>query len=117
MKTTRPMSKTANVSGAAEDQFEIAFFTYFQRTAVPEETAFHTLNTLGKFGIITALLSDVPYGMPKKLVEEDLGNLASKLDVIRSSCEVGFRKTTHILATENCSHVLLCCVDRNSISR
>lgn len=90
------LSKVAKVFSAIENKFECDFFAYFQRKAVANTTALETLKMLKRAGLYTALLSDVPYGMPKELMLQDLGNLTEQLDVIFSSCEVGFRKPSPI---------------------
>ena len=38
------------------------------------------------------MLTDVPYGMPKHLVMEDLKSISEHIDVVLSSVEVGYRK-------------------------
>lgn len=86
------LSKVARVFNAKTIIFERLFFRYFQRTAIPENTAFETLKTLRSWGIKLAVLSDVPYGMPKTMIMDDLGKMTSLFDTVCSSCEVGFRK-------------------------
>ncbi len=86
------LKKVAKVFGADYIEFEALFFSYFQRKAQPEATAEKTLAELKRRGVKLSVLSDVPYGMPKKMLLSDLGSLATWFDDICSSCEVGFRK-------------------------
>lgn len=72
--------------------FEQAFFRYFQRRAQAAPGALRVLQTLSEKAIPVAILSDVPYGMPKLFIEEDLGELLPYCQVVVSSCEVGWRK-------------------------
>ncbi len=85
-----------------------SFFKYFQRKAVPEETVAELLSFLKAKNITTAILTDVPYGMPKYLVMKDLGSLADKIDFVLTSSEVGFRKPSvtginFLLSKFNCN--------------
>lgn len=82
-----------------------AFFTFFQQrlTAYPESAV--VLTTLRAKGVPLGALSDVPYGMPRTFVENDLrlSGLAPLLDVVLTSVDVGERKPSptgfHALAT------------------
>lgn len=85
-----------------------SFFNYFQRKSRPEETACELLSFLKIKNLSTAVLTDVPYGMPKYLVMKDLESLAVKIDFVLTSSEVGFRKPSpegvHLLLSKlNCS--------------
>jgi len=73
-------------------KFESKFFNYFQRKGKPEKSAFTTLHRLRKKGCKLAVLSDAAYGMPKKLLIADLGDLQESFDAIYSSTDIGFRK-------------------------
>ena len=84
--------KIANILGVNYFEFEVSFFAYFQQRVELEPSALETLKELKKQNVFTALLSDVPYGMPRNYLIEDLGILASYIDVIMSSCDVGVRK-------------------------
>ena len=86
------LSKTARVFGADAKKFENGFFGYFQRDAVLETTCIETLRSLKNSGYITAVLTDVPYGMPRVLVERDITDIAGYIDILYTSCEIGFRK-------------------------
>ncbi len=86
------LRKVAKVFGANCIEFEALFFSYFQRKAQPEPSAEETLSVLKSHTIKLSVLSDVPYGMPKQMLLDDLGPLAQWFDDICSSCEVGFRK-------------------------
>lgn len=84
--------KVAKVFKADERRFERKFFAHFQRKSVFELSALETLTSLQNSDVRTAVLSDVPYGMPKEFLLEDLGFLTTKIDAVVSSSEVGFRK-------------------------
>lgn len=86
------LSKVARVFGASSTKFETSFFHYFQRLAVSEPSAHKTLDKLKSADFKMAVLSDVPYGMPRDLLRNDLGELNDLFDNVFSSCEVGFRK-------------------------
>jgi len=74
------------------DPFTKEFFKYFQRKTEPEETAIELLSILKEKNIFTAVLTDVPYGMPKDLVLEDLKPVSNYIDFVLTSVEVGKRK-------------------------
>ncbi|TCS36772.1 HAD family hydrolase [Reinekea marinisedimentorum] len=86
------ISKVASVFNADDAEFEAQFFGYFQRKAYPEPSAEATLSKLKSCGVKLSVLSDVPYGMPKQMLLDDLGSLKQWFDDVSSSCEVGFRK-------------------------
>lgn len=71
-----------------------AFFTFFQQrlTAYIESAA--VLTALRARGVPLGALTDVPYGMPRSFVENDLhlSGLAPLLEVVLTSVEVGERK-------------------------
>ncbi len=68
------------------------FFEYFQRKTEPEETAEELLDLLKEKKAKIAVLTDVPYGMPKYLVEKDLGKLLTNIDLLVTSVDAGHRK-------------------------
>ncbi|MDC7222209.1 MAG: HAD-IA family hydrolase [Spirochaetales bacterium] len=86
------LNKVAKVFSAEEKAMGEDFFGYFQRKTRTEKTAQKSLAELQKRGIKTAVLTDVPYGMPKSFVLDDLKDLRKHLDLILTSCETGFRK-------------------------
>ena len=86
------LSKVAKLYGANEIEFENAFFAYFQRKAKPTNYALEMLGALKDAGVYTAALTDVPYGMPKRLVLEDIRSMTALLDRVVTSCEVCLRK-------------------------
>jgi putative hydrolase of the HAD superfamily len=80
-----------------------AFFSVFrQRLRVFPDTV-PTLETLRRRGAKIAVFTDVPYGMPRALVLEDIREtgLEHLLDLIVTSNEVGYRKP----APETLAHV------------
>lgn len=72
--------------------FEVYFFKYFQRSVEPKSDSEALLEKLKINNIKTAIFTDVPYAMPKKLVLLDIGNLSKYFDLIVSSCDAGVRK-------------------------
>lgn len=70
------------------------FFAYFQKDVRAYAETEYTLKSLKERGIKIAVLTDVPYGMPKELVEEDMERtgIKSYIDHLLTSVEVGFRK-------------------------
>lgn len=71
-----------------------AFFGFFQQSlrVYPETLA--VLRQLRASGVRIGVLTDVPYGMPRGFVEEDLANagLTDVVDLVLTSVEVGERK-------------------------
>ncbi len=84
--------REANIDEVYLDSFIKEFFKYFQRKAEPEKTALELLTFLKQKNINIAVLTDVPYGMPKDLVMEDLKPLNSYIDFVLTSVEAGTRK-------------------------
>ena len=84
--------RIARLFDLAEPAFTRDFFAYFQRRSSPARGAAALLGDLRAAGNYLAALSDVPYGMPTRLLLEDLGPLAGALDAVASSCDVGVRK-------------------------
>ncbi len=83
---------SANIDAGYLNSFIKEFFKYFQRKTEPEETAVELLTYLKESKVNTAVLTDVPYGMPKELVMEYLKPLHKHLDAVLTSVEVGYRK-------------------------
>jgi|WetSurMetagenome_2_1015567.scaffolds.fasta_scaffold210976_2 putative hydrolase of the HAD superfamily len=83
---------TLNLDTNLIDSFIKEFFKYFQRTTEPEKTAIELLSALKEKNIFTAVLTDVPYGMPKELILEDLKPVSNYIDFVLTSVEVGTRK-------------------------
>lgn len=69
-----------------------AFFSYFQRNVKLYEDTISTLKTLKERGIKIGILTDVPYGMDKKLVLADIEKFKEYIDIVLTSVEVGYRK-------------------------
>lgn len=69
-----------------------AFFSYFQRNIRLYEDTASTLKTLKERGIKVGILTDVPYGMDKKLVLADIEKFKEYVDIVLTSVEVGYRK-------------------------
>jgi putative hydrolase of the HAD superfamily len=71
-----------------------AFFSVFRRSvrAFPDSAA--TIDALGAAGTAVGVLTDVPYGMPRRLVLQDLSaaGLDSLAPATLSSAETGVRK-------------------------
>ncbi|SFM47076.1 Haloacid dehalogenase-like hydrolase [Paenibacillus sp. 1_12] len=68
------------------------FFNFFQQGSSPYEKTLNTLKTLKERNIKIGVLTDVPYGMNKKLVLRDIKAIQEYIDVIITSVDVGFRK-------------------------
>lgn len=71
-----------------------AFFAVFQRTARAAPGALETVACLRGAGVAAGVLSDVPYGMPRRLVLDDLrrAGLESLAASTLTSVDVGVRK-------------------------
>lgn len=71
-----------------------AFFSFFQQHLCAYPETIPVLQTLRAHGITTGILTDVPYGMPRTLVERDIAGagIAGLFDVLLTSVEVGVRK-------------------------
>ncbi len=76
------------------DKAERAFFSYFQRSLTLYADAAVALAGLSRAGVPMSVLSDVPYGMSKSLLEQDLrdAGLAEFFVSVFTSVDVGFRK-------------------------
>ena len=71
-----------------------AFFGYFQQRMSPFPETLGVLRTLRAAGVRIGALTDVPYGMPFRLVERDLerAGVSELLDVVITSTDAGCRK-------------------------
>lgn len=71
-----------------------AFFGFFQQRLVSYPESSTVLAELRAASFRLGVLTDVPYGMPKEFVLRDLrsGGLETAIDVLLTSCEVGWRK-------------------------
>jgi putative hydrolase of the HAD superfamily len=71
-----------------------AFFHFFQQHLVVYPEVHETLAALRKRGFKIGVLTDVPYGMPRPFVQNDLANagIDPLVDVLLTSVDVGFRK-------------------------
>lgn len=73
---------------------ENLFFDYFQRKCVAFSESLSVLSKLRTSGVMVGVLTDVPYGMNKEFVIEDLkkAKIYSEVDVLITSVDAGFRK-------------------------
>lgn len=71
-----------------------AFFGFFQRRIAPAEENRVVLSNLRKRGLPIGVLTDVPYGMPRRYVENDLSRagLLDFVEALLTSGDVGVRK-------------------------
>jgi len=74
------------------DQAEDAFFGFFQQTYAVYPDTLPALQDLRRRGIKVGVLTDAPYGMPRRFVERDLASIAAYVDVVLTSVEVSYRK-------------------------
>jgi putative hydrolase of the HAD superfamily len=96
--------KILKSGGEGNEPFVEKFFEYFQRESEPEDSALELLRYLKNQKIKTAVLTDVPYGMPKEFVLKDLKSLDGFIDLTVTSEEVGFRKPETIGLTSIMNH-------------
>lgn len=68
------------------------FYSYFQRTSRLYDDTVITLETLKKQGVRIGILTDVPYGMDRDYVLNDIEAFKGYIDVLLTSVDVGFRK-------------------------
>lgn len=68
------------------------FFSYFQRKVIVFEDTIKVLESLKKLGIKIGILTDVPYGMTREFVENDICEFSDYVDCLLTSVEVGYRK-------------------------
>lgn len=80
---------TAFVPAAIE-----TFFTFFQQRMEVYSDTIPTLTLLRERNLSIGILTDVPYGMPGKLVQRDLeaAGISGLVDTLLTSVEVGVRK-------------------------
>ena len=71
---------------------ENAFFGFFQQTYAVYSDTVPALQMLQRLEIKIGVLTDVPYGMAKRFVAQDLAPLRSYVNVVLTSVEVGHRK-------------------------
>lgn len=69
-----------------------AFYSYFQRTSHLYDDTVITLENLKKQGVRIGILTDVPYGMDRDYVLNDIEAFKGYIDVLLTSVDVGFRK-------------------------
>lgn len=71
-----------------------AFFGFFQRRIAPSEVAVSVLSGLRARGIPIGILTDVPYGMPRRFVENDLSTagITDLVEALLTSHDVKMRK-------------------------
>jgi len=74
------------------DQVEDAFFGFFQQAYAAYPDTHPALQALQNQGIKVGVLTDAPYGMPRRFVERDLAPIAEHLDATLTSVEIGHRK-------------------------
>ena len=80
-----------------ERQLETAteeFFLFFQRTIRPYPDTLPTLHALQARGVSVGILTDVPYGMPRRLVRRDLHvcGILPLISMWLTSVDIGWRK-------------------------
>lgn len=70
------------------------FFTFFQQRMDVYPDTIPALASLRQRGVPVAILTDVPYGMPRTFVQRDLesAGISDLIDVLLTSVEVGVRK-------------------------
>ena len=74
------------------DHLEDAFFGFFQQAYAVYPDTIPALQALQRQGIKVAVLTDTPYGMPRRFVDRDLVPIAMYVDQALTSVEVGYRK-------------------------
>lgn len=76
---------------ALEDATE-SFFSFFRKHLQVYEDVLSALQLLRHNRIKIGILTDVPYGMPRRFVDEDVISIVSYIDVLLTSVDVGYRK-------------------------
>lgn len=78
----------------ARDRAIAVFFGFFQQSLRVYDETLPVLRQLRANGVRIGVLTDVPYGMPRSFVEQDLANagLAEAVDLLLTSVEIGERK-------------------------
>lgn len=81
-------------SEVAYDKVISNFFRFFQQRLRLYEDTLPALRTLRELSIPVGVLTDVPYGMPREFVENDLSaaGIHDFINVLLTSVEVGWRK-------------------------
>jgi putative hydrolase of the HAD superfamily len=74
------------------DPVRHAFFRFFQRKALVYEDAIPTLQWLHQKNLKLGILTDVPYGMDRFFVEQDMVSFSLYVDLLLTSVDVGIRK-------------------------
>jgi len=74
------------------NQVEDAFFGFFQQAYTVYSDTLPTLRDLKRHGVRVGVLTDAPYGMPRRFVERDLAPMTAYVDQALTSVEVGHRK-------------------------
>ncbi len=71
-----------------------AYFEFFRQNLSACEDAIPVLASLRQKNIPAGILTDVPYGMPREFVEQDIegAGISGLFDVLLTSVEVGLRK-------------------------
>lgn len=69
-----------------------AFFAVFLANPGIYDDVSPTLNRLRSMGLRIGALTDTAYGMPRRLVDADVAQIAHQIDVLLTSVEVGMRK-------------------------
>lgn len=81
------------ISGGDEVNTAVdAFFGYFRQTYGIYPDVMPLLQRLQAAGIPAGILTDVPYGMPERWVERDVGPFRPYVKIVLSSVDAGFRK-------------------------
>lgn len=68
------------------------FFSFFRQDIGVYEDVTPMLLHFKSFGVPIGILTDVPYGMPRRFVESDVAPFVDYVDVLLTSVDTGFRK-------------------------
>lgn len=84
----------AGLSSGQAGKIQDGFFLYFSRNCRAYPETLESLKKVKSSSARLALLTDVPYGMPKKFVEADLkkAGIGGLFDAVVTSVDSGFRK-------------------------
>lgn len=88
----RKVDPDNHVSDEVVARAEAAFFGFFQQHYAVYDDTLPALRGLQMRGLKIGLLTDVPYGMSRRFVEQDLAPITSCIDVALTSVDVGHRK-------------------------
>lgn len=69
-----------------------SFFSFFQRKIITYEDAVPLLQFLNSKDLRVGIFTDVPYGMDKSYVENDLKDIHKYIDCLVTSRDAGYRK-------------------------